>query len=177
MGEPGTEKIKTGTTPKLKDWGVHHLFVGYSLTHPTKCYIMYDPKTHRLHVSHNVMWLHRMIYQKNSKEMVMGQITVGHWFKNPQGMSRFIEVGEGISEVLDQENYSTVDTPIVENDAEEQSTEEIQENQEQSTEETQENQEQATVPSTNYVTVSGRASQPPASLIEEMGESTLTAPE
>ena len=58
-------------------------------------------------------------------------------------------------------------TPIIENDAEEQSTEEIQEN-----------QEQVTAPSTNYVlTASGRASWPPACLIKEMGEAALTTAE
>ena len=76
-------------------------------------------------------------------------------------------MGEGISEASDQENHNTVDTPIIENDVEEQSTEEIQEN-----------QEQVTAPSTNYVvTVSGRESWPPAHLIEEMGEAALTAAE
>ena len=73
---------------------------------------MYDPITC---VSHNVVWPHRMFY----KEMVTDQITVENLFRNPQGMSRFIEVGEGISEVSDLENCSTADTPIIENDAEE----------------------------------------------------------
>ena len=163
VGEVGTIKIKTDTTPKLEDWGIHCMFVRYFLMHPTECYRMYDPKTHRVHLSCNVVWLHQMFYQKNSKEMVMGQITVGNWFRNPQGMSRFIEVGEGISEASCEENYNTVDTPIIENDMEEQATEEIQEN-----------QEQATTPSTN---ASGRASQPPAHLIEEMGEAALTTAE
>ena len=44
VGEAGTVKIKMNTTPKLEDHGVHCLFVGYSLTHPTVCYRMYDPK-------------------------------------------------------------------------------------------------------------------------------------
>ena len=98
---------------------------------------------------------------------------VGNWFKTPQGTSRFIEVSKGILEASDQENHNTVlnhmegYTPIIENDTEEQSTEEIQEN-----------QEQVTAPSTNYVvTVSGRASQPPAHLIKEMGEAALTTAE
>ena len=33
VGEASTVKIKTDTTPKLEDCGVHCLFVGYSLTH------------------------------------------------------------------------------------------------------------------------------------------------
>ena len=51
VGEASTAKIKTDTTPKLEDHGVHCLFVGYSLTHPTGCYRMYDPKMHRMHIT------------------------------------------------------------------------------------------------------------------------------
>ena len=43
VGEAGT-KTKMDTTPKLEGCGVHCLFVGYSLTHPTWCYRMYNPK-------------------------------------------------------------------------------------------------------------------------------------
>ena len=32
VSKGGTVKIKTGTSPKLEDHGVHCLFVGYSLT-------------------------------------------------------------------------------------------------------------------------------------------------
>ena len=143
------------------------MFVGYSLTHPTGCYRMYDPKTHRVHVSCDMVWLHSMYYQKNSKELVMDQIAVGNWCKNPQGMSRFIEVGEGIPEASDQENYNIVDNPIIENDLEEQSREDDQESQEETT----------ATPTTNYITASGRVSRPLACLIEEMGEAALTVAE
>ena len=51
VGEAGTVKIKSDTTPKLEDRGVHCMFVGYSLTHPTECYRIYDLKTHRVCVS------------------------------------------------------------------------------------------------------------------------------
>ena len=51
VGETGTVKVKTDTTPKLEDQGVHCMFVGYSHAHPTQCFWMYDPKTHRVHVS------------------------------------------------------------------------------------------------------------------------------
>ena len=128
---------------------------------------MYDLKTHRVHLSCDVAWLHRMYYQKNSKQLVRNQITVGNWYRNPQGKSRFIEVGEGISEASNQGNYNNVDNPIIENDAEEQSTEDEQESQAETT----------AMPTTNYITASGRASQPPAHLIEEMGEAALTAAE
>ena len=45
VGEAGTVKIKTDTTAKLEDHGVHCLFMGYSLSHPNECYQMYDPMT------------------------------------------------------------------------------------------------------------------------------------
>ena len=94
-----------------------------------------------------MVWLHRVYYQKNNKELVINQTTVGNWYKNHQGTSRFIEVGEGISEASDQENYSNVDNPIIETDREEQSTEDEQESQ----------AETATL-TTNYITTYGRAS-------------------
>ena len=64
MGEADTAKIKTDTTPKLDDQAVHCLFVGYSLTDPTECYWMYDPKPYMVHISCDVVWLHQMFYQK-----------------------------------------------------------------------------------------------------------------
>ena len=51
VGEASTVKVKTDTSPKLEDCGVHCLFVAYSLTHPTSCYRMYDPKTHKVHIA------------------------------------------------------------------------------------------------------------------------------
>ena len=53
-----------------------------------------------------------MYYQKNSKELVTNHITVGNWYKNPQGTSRFVEVGEGILEASNQENYNNIDNSI-----------------------------------------------------------------
>lgn len=37
-GEAGTVKIKTKTTTKVENRGVHCMFVGYSLDHPSDCY-------------------------------------------------------------------------------------------------------------------------------------------
>ena len=75
-----------------------------------------------------------------------------------QGKSRFIEVGEGISEALDQEEHSKqnmTEMPVVKNDLEEQATDKQQENNEELQEN---NQELVVAPSTtNYVTASGRA--------------------
>ena len=122
-GKVGTVNIKTDTTPNLEDQGVHCMFVGYSLMHATGCYRMYNTKTHRVCISCDVVWLHRMHYKKNNKELVMIQSTVGNWHKNPQGMSRFIDVGEGIFEVPDQANDNNTENTTVESSMEEQATE------------------------------------------------------
>ena len=97
VGEPGTAKIKTDTTPKLEDCGVHCLFVGYSLTHPTGCYWMYDPKMYKVHITCDVVWLHHMFYQKTNLvgELNMDHTSVGNWLCKTQGVLRFIEVGGG----------------------------------------------------------------------------------
>ena len=62
IGKAGTVKITSDTTPKLQDRGIHCIFVGYALNHPEGCYCMYDPATHRVRQSHNMVWLHRMFY-------------------------------------------------------------------------------------------------------------------
>ena len=59
-------------------------------------------------------------------------------------------MGEGISEANDQESYNNVNSPTIENDTEEQSTEDNPETQE----------ETILNPTMNYTTVSGRASRP-----------------
>ena len=95
MGETGTVKIEMNTTPKLEDCDVHCLFVGYSLTHPTGCYRMYDPKMHKVHVTHDVVWLHRMLCQKTNTvgKLNTDSISVGNWSKNSHGVVQLIEVG------------------------------------------------------------------------------------
>jgi hypothetical protein len=48
LGEAGTVKIRTDTTPKLEDR-------------------MYDPKTKRIRISRDVVWLHHMYFEKDVK--------------------------------------------------------------------------------------------------------------
>ena len=103
VGEASTVKIKTDTTPKLEGHSVHSLFVGYSLTHPTGCYSMYDLKTPWVHIMCDVVWLHCMFYQKTNSggESNMGHVHIGNWSHAMKGVVRYIEVGEGISEEED----------------------------------------------------------------------------
>ena len=51
------------------------------------------------------MWLHQMFYQKTNSvgELHMDHICIGNGSHQTQGVSRFIEVGEGISEGEDKE--------------------------------------------------------------------------
>lgn len=71
-GEAGTVKIKTDTTPKVNDKGVHCMFVGYADDHAGDVYEMWDPKTKRIHKTRDVIWLKRMFYEKpkDKKEFV-----------------------------------------------------------------------------------------------------------
>ena len=87
IGEAGTEKITSDTTPKLQDRGIHCIFVGYALNHPEGCYRMYDPATHRVHQSRDVVWLHRMFYEKcnNNAELNTKNVSVGNWLNNGKG--------------------------------------------------------------------------------------------
>jgi hypothetical protein len=55
-------KIKTKTTPKLGDRGVQCMFVGYAKDHEGDCVQMWDPKTKRVHVTRDIIWLRYMFY-------------------------------------------------------------------------------------------------------------------
>ena len=61
---------------------------------------MYDPATHRVRQSCDVIWLHRMFYKKcnNNAELYTNNVSVGNWRNNGDGDLRFVEVGEGVIE-------------------------------------------------------------------------------
>lgn len=44
--------------------GVQCMFVGYAKYHAGDVYIMYDPESNRGHITRDVIWLHRMFYEK-----------------------------------------------------------------------------------------------------------------
>ena len=48
---------------------------------------MYDPGTHRVSQSCDVVWLHRMFYEKrnNSAELNTKNVSVGNWVNNDEG--------------------------------------------------------------------------------------------
>jgi hypothetical protein len=63
-GEAGTVKLKTLATPKIADRGVQCMFIGYADHHDGDCYRMWDPRTQRVHVTRDVIWLKRMFFEK-----------------------------------------------------------------------------------------------------------------
>ena len=81
IGEAGTVKITNDTTPKLQDRRIHCIFVGYLENLLEGCYWMYDPATHRVCQSQDVVWLHRMFYEKrnNNSELNTNNVSVGNW--------------------------------------------------------------------------------------------------
>ena len=81
IGEAGTVKTTNDTTPKPQDCGVHCIFLGYAINHPEGCCRMYDPATHRVHQSRDVVLLHRMFYEKrnNNAELNTNNVSVGNW--------------------------------------------------------------------------------------------------
>ena len=171
VGEGSPVKIKMDTTSKIENHGVPCLFVGYSLTHTSGCYRMYDPKTHRVCISQDVLWLHHMFYQKTHtvEELKTDSISVGNWSRNPQGVLWLIEVGEGITEATKQgpeETPMTVDDPT--NNQEGLEVQPVGEHKEQQVE---------PVPTATTVTAAGRASMPQHAEIKEIGEAAHTAAE
>jgi len=92
-GEAGTVKVKTNTTPKVVDRGVHCMMVGYALHHAGDTYRMWDKETNRVHETRDVIWLKRMYFETPVARptlLIEPVIDADHGDDNPS-----IEVGEG----------------------------------------------------------------------------------
>jgi hypothetical protein len=63
-GEAGTVKVKTKTTPKLADRGVHCMFIGYADDHGGDVYRTWNPKTERVHITRDVIWMKQIMFTK-----------------------------------------------------------------------------------------------------------------
>ena len=63
-GEAGTITLKSDSTPKPKDRGVHCIFVWYSLIHDGDCCQMKNIDTSRVYDTRDVVWLQRMYHVK-----------------------------------------------------------------------------------------------------------------
>ena len=119
-----------------------------------------------------------MLYQKTNTvgELNTDHISVGNWSSKMQGVSKSIEVGEGIpggTEEQLQENNVPMNNL---NDLEDQPVGNDIEQEEHPTEEEEYLMEDEH-PTTYTTTASGWVHKPPAHLIKEIGEATLTAAE
>jgi hypothetical protein len=70
-GEAGTVKVKTKTTPKLADRGVHCMFIGYADDHDGNVYHMWNPKTKTVHITRDVIWMKQMMFAKGVEDAVI----------------------------------------------------------------------------------------------------------
>jgi hypothetical protein len=70
LGESGTVKAKTDTTPKIVDRGIQCIFVGYSKDHDGDCVEMWYPKTNKVYTTRDVVWLNKMYYNAEIMEGV-----------------------------------------------------------------------------------------------------------
>ena len=119
-----------------------------------------------------------MLYQKTNTvgELNTDHISVGNWSSKMQGVSQFIEVGEGIPEGTEEELQEN-NVPMNNlNDLEDQPVGNDIEEEEHPTEEEEYLMEDEH-PTTYTTTASGWVRKPPAHLVKEIGEATLTAAE
>jgi hypothetical protein len=70
-GEAGTVKVKIKTTPKLANRGVHCMFIGYAEDHDGDVYHMWNPKTERVHITWDVIWMKQMMFTKGVTDTVI----------------------------------------------------------------------------------------------------------
>ena len=178
IGEAGTVKITSNTTHKLQDRGIHCIFVGYALNHPEGCHCMYDPATHRVRQSREVVWLYRMFYEKrnNNAELNTKNVSIGNWLNNGEGAHRFVEVVEGVIEDQPTTVHQEENDPDPIND-ELEGNNLVGNANNNGVQPGGNNDNHNNNNNMSTITTSGRISRQPVRLIEEMGETALTAAE
>jgi hypothetical protein len=175
-GEAGTVKVKTGTTPKLDDRGVQCMFVGYALNHAGDVYEMWDPKTKRVHVMRDVIWLKRMFYQNKCQEH---EYAIDIHIPTDPGVNmqvndnkKNIEAGEGANDQPEGEKYIGTNVNEVQDD--ETNVNDVSDDEDQAKNEKEDepiNPVDYQIPGGTAWTStrSGRSVKAPARLINEMG--------
>jgi hypothetical protein len=149
-GEAGTVKVKTDTTPKITDRGVLCMFVGYADDHDGDVYRMWSPKTERIHITRDVIWMKQMMFTKE----VDGAI-----FK----VTNEIEDGEG------DENAETPNAP----ETPKQAVEDISSDEESEDDSDEEVPAEDDKPWSDVTTCYGQSVRAPSRLIAEVGASAL----
>ena len=96
-GEAVTVKMKSSTSPKLKDKGVTCLFARCAEDHDRDCYRMWDPLRHYVYVTRDVVWLKRIHFTQNNATcyLVVPVIAAGESAKpNNEAVTNNINNGE-----------------------------------------------------------------------------------
>jgi Reverse transcriptase (RNA-dependent DNA polymerase)/Zinc knuckle len=65
-GEAGVVKLRDRNYTKLDDRGYTCMFVGYSQSHSSDTYRMWDPRSKRVHITRDIRWLKKMYFQELS---------------------------------------------------------------------------------------------------------------
>jgi hypothetical protein len=170
-GEAGTVKTKTLATPKIADRGIPCMLVGYALDHAGDVYRMWNPKTGRVHVTRDIIWLRRMFFKKieDPEEIIVApDVVVDEAHKNVSE----VQAGESGASQPDEESTTTSDDESVEV-GESSGTRSGDshmignENEDEIVEEESEDEDDDVIGA--ETTRSGRAVVPPTRLIEEYG--------
>jgi hypothetical protein len=66
FGEAGVVKIKKIETPKVADRGETCMFVGYNMNSGEDVFRMWNPKTNRIHRTHDIRWLDTMYFKPSA---------------------------------------------------------------------------------------------------------------
>ena len=69
-GKAGTVKVKITAVPRVADWGMQCMMVGYAIDHDRDCYRMWDPNKARVHEIRDIIWSKHMFYQKQNIQNV-----------------------------------------------------------------------------------------------------------
>jgi hypothetical protein len=62
--------MKTDTTPKFADRGIKCMFVGHARNNDGDCYETWNPKTSKIYVTRDVIWLNKMCFDEEVMEGV-----------------------------------------------------------------------------------------------------------
>jgi hypothetical protein len=69
--EAGTVKLKTDMMPNIADRGVLCMFIRYDDDHDGDVYRMWIPKTERVHITRDIIWMKQIMFTKEVDEAMV----------------------------------------------------------------------------------------------------------
>jgi len=99
FGEAGKVKVATSTSPTLADCGTQCMMVSYAENQDGDMYRMWNSVTHRVHITHDVIWLKQMMFQQRVAE--------DHATLPPEVEALIIETPVLVPEVKQEEGPAT----------------------------------------------------------------------